>query len=139
MHSQRRGLPGRVVPLDALSAEQRLVVEPRTHGTPETEYERSWAREVLRQARERLRTVYQQLGQPAVFTALEGFLTDGDLEQSFREIAAPLGITEAAARFAAFQLRRRYRETLREVVADTVASPGEVSAELEHLQSLFSR
>ncbi|MBN8247313.1 MAG: sigma-70 family RNA polymerase sigma factor [Verrucomicrobia bacterium] len=132
-HSQRRGTPGTVVALDALS------VEPRSHVTPETEYERSWAREVLRQARERLRTLYQQLGQQTMFHALEGFLTDGDLEGSFREIAAPLGITEAAARFAAFQLRRRYRETLREVVADTVASPEEVSAELEHLQSLFGR
>lgn len=138
-HSQRRGVAGSVVPLDALSAEQRLMIEPRELVTPETEFERSWAREVLRQAQERLRATYDRLGQPAVFAALEGFLTDGELEGSFREIAAPLGMTEAAARFAAFQLRRRYRDTLREVVADTVASPEEVPAELEHLQSLFGR
>jgi len=136
-HSRRRGNPGGLVALDALSAEQRLAIEPRVAVTPETEFERSWARDVLRQSLERLREVYARLGQQDLFAALKDSLTDGDLEGSFREVAAALGMTEAAARFAAFKLRQRYREMLHEVVAETVARHEDVPAELEHLQALF--
>jgi RNA polymerase sigma-70 factor (ECF subfamily) len=40
---------------------------------------------------------------------------------------------------AVHRLRRRYRQLLREEIANTVASPDEVDDELRHLFSVLSR
>ena len=53
------------------------------------------------------------------------------------EIAASLGMTEGAVRFAAFKLRERYRGALKEIVTETVVTDEEVAEELAHLRTLF--
>ena len=49
------------------------------------------------------------------------------------EIAARLGMKEGAVRVAVHRLRTRYRDLLRAEIAETVASPAEVDAEMQHL------
>jgi hypothetical protein len=44
-----------------------------------------------------------------------------------------LGMSEGAVKVAAHRLRLRYRELLREEIANTVTGPGEVEEELRHL------
>jgi RNA polymerase sigma-70 factor (ECF subfamily) len=44
-----------------------------------------------------------------------------------------LDMTEGAVKAAVHRLRRRYRELLREEIADTVASPEEVEGEIHYL------
>jgi RNA polymerase sigma-70 factor (ECF subfamily) len=61
--------------------------------------------------------------------ALTGEADAADYEQA----AQGLGITPAAAKQAAYRMRKRYRELLREEVARTVERPDEVDDELRRL------
>ena len=49
-----------------------------------------------------------------------------------------LGLREEAARMAVCRPRRRYRELLREEIAQTVSAPAEIEAELNHLFQVLS-
>ena len=49
-----------------------------------------------------------------------------------------MGLTERAAKSLLHRLRQRYRALVREEIAQTVAEPGEVDAEIRHLISVLS-
>jgi RNA polymerase sigma-70 factor (ECF subfamily) len=53
-------------------------------------------------------------------------------------VAAELGLTEGGVKAAVFRLRQRYRELVREEVANTVESPDEVDGEIRYLISVIS-
>jgi hypothetical protein len=55
----------------------------------------------------------------------------------FRDLAVELGSAEGAARVAVHRMRRRLGELLRAEIAETVAEPGEVDAELQFLMSVL--
>lgn len=135
--TQKRGAGQPVIAIDALSAEELLAVEPQDRTTPEIEFERAWARELLRQAIQRLEALYESSGNLSVFRALRENLTDGSTECSYQDIARDLGMTEASTRFAAFKLRQRYRRVLRDLIADTVADASEIESEVAHMRALF--
>ena len=50
----------------------------------------------------------------------------------YAALAARMGLTQEAARSAVSRLRRRYRELLREEIAQTVSSPAEIEEEIGH-------
>ncbi len=135
--AQKRGAGQTPLAFDALSAEERLALEPPDNVTPEVEYERAWGRELLRQALARVAADYESAGNGDLFRALRDQLTEGSSETSYRGVAATLGLTEASARFAAFKLRQRYRIALQELVEGTVTNPEEVEDEMVHLRLLF--
>ena len=54
------------------------------------------------------------------------------------EVAPPLGLSEGAVKVAVHRLRGRYRELLRAEIAETVATPGEVDEELQHLIAVLT-
>ena len=124
---------GRVqhVPLDPTAAECQLEQAGLTQGADELGYDRAWARSVLDRVRERLRSEAEAGSRRALFDALhpEG---SGELE-SYEVIGMRLGMTEGAVKLASFRLRQRYRDLIREEVAQTVADPGEVDDEIRHL------
>ena len=47
-------------------------------------------------------------------------------------MAAELGMTDGAVKVAVHRLRRRYRQLLREEIAQTVASPEEIDEEIRY-------
>ena len=49
-----------------------------------------------------------------------------------------MGLSEAATKSAVYRLRVRYREVLREEIAQTVSDPMEVDEELRHLISALA-
>jgi RNA polymerase sigma factor (sigma-70 family) len=137
--AQKRGGGQPVLRIDSAGADARLELEPLENTTPELEYERAWARQLLRQTLARLESDYAAAGNGALFEALRDMIVDGSAEKPLQAIADELGRSEASVRFAAFTLRQRYRAVLRELVADTVAEPDEIDDELAHLRSLFHR
>jgi len=137
--AQKRGSGQPALEIDALLADERYAVEPHDATTPELEYQRAWARELLRQAMEKLGNAYAAAGNRGIFEALRDQLAEGSADRSHQQIAASLGMTEGSVRFAAFKLRRRYRAVLQEIVAETVTSLDEVEAELAHLRTLFQQ
>jgi len=47
-------------------------------------------------------------------------------------------MTEGAVRVAVHRLRQRYREILRDQIAQTVASPEEIEPEIRHLMRVLA-
>ncbi len=119
--------------LNAAEAEQRFAREASDHRDPEALYHRAWALAVLEGALDRLQHECALAGRAAVFEALSPRL-QGDDDASFAAAAIALDASEGTVRVMLHRLRNRYRALLREMVARTVGSPGEVEEELQHLK-----
>ena len=72
-------------------------------------------------------------GNAALFDSLKQLLPDEPVRPRRRTSLAQLGMTENAVRQAFHRFRQRYQLLLREEIAHTVATPGDVEDELRHL------
>jgi RNA polymerase sigma-70 factor (ECF subfamily) len=131
--AQKRGGRRAILALDALDAEARYAVEPVDDMTPERLFEQRWAWAVLDEVLLRLREQYTAKGQGALFDALKGALMQRPAPDQYAEVARQLGMTQNAVVVAAHRLRGRYRKLLWDEVAQTVAEPGLVDAEVQYL------
>lgn len=123
---------GKLFSLDALDAEARYAAEPVDEMTPQRVFERRWALAVLEQVLLRLKEEYTRRGQGKTFAALEHLLAGGEAAR-YRQVAQRLGMTEGAVKVAGHRLRRRYRQLLREEIAQTVGDPALVDEEIRQL------
>ena len=126
----KKGGGVRPVPLDAREAEDRYKLEPEDRRTPEMLFERRWGLTVLERAMERLRAEFAD--QPERFERLRPSLTGAEPDK-YSEVAGALGMSETAVKAAVHRLRQRYGRLLRDEIAETVADPAEVDAEVRHL------
>ncbi len=124
--AEKRGGGFAHVPFDTGLAERRLSNERDGAMAPDRTYDRRWALALLDDAAVRLEGEYQVAGKESEFFALKPHLTAGRGEIPYAEIAAALRTSEGAARVAIHRLRRRFRESFRQAVADTVSSPEEL-------------
>ena len=108
-------------------------METSVEATPETIYERRWAEAVLEAVLGRLRQEYESGGERERFEILKPFLIAEKQTKAGATAATQLGITESAVYSAVHRLRKRYGEILREEIAHTVGSPGEIEEELRYL------
>src|SRR5881392_231168 len=129
----KRGKGQRLIPLEELRADGRVEMEPADPVTAEMIYERRWALTVLERVLNLLKDDYVAAGNAALFDALKELLPDELGSPSQAEIAARLGMTENAGRQAFYRFRQRYQSILREEIANTVATPGDIEDELRHL------
>ena len=133
----KRGGQQTLVPLDAMSTETRYRLEPADNLSPDKAFERQWALTVLDQVLTRLRVEFASAGKAALFEELKPFLTGDGKADSHAEVSARCGMSEGALKVAVHRLRRRYRELLRDEIAQTVASPGEIDEEMRVLFAAF--
>jgi RNA polymerase sigma-70 factor (ECF subfamily) len=129
----KRGKGQRIIPLEDLHADERIEMEPADPVTAEMIYERRWALTVLEQVLHRLKNEYRAADNAALFDSLKQLLPDEPGSPSQAEIATQLGMTENAVRQAFYRFRQRYQSLLREEIAHTVATPGDIEDELRHL------
>jgi len=129
----KRGKGQRLIPLEDLRSDERTEMEPADPMTAEMIYERRWALTVLEQVLDRLKNEYRAAGNAALFDSLKQLLPDEPGSPSQAEIAAQLAMTENALRQAFYRFRQRYQALLREEIAHTVATPGDIEDELRHL------
>jgi len=129
----KRGKGQRLISLEELRADDRIDMEPSDPMTAEMIYERRWALTVLERVLSRLKDEYVGAGNAALFDSLKQLLPDEPGSPSQSEIAARLGMTENAVRQAFYRFRQRYQALLREEIANTVATPGDIEDELRHL------
>jgi RNA polymerase sigma factor (sigma-70 family) len=128
----KRGEGKALVPLDELLERERADLEPADSLTPDRIFERRWALTLLDQVLTRLESEYSSAGNAKLFNCLKEFFSDEPGRQSQAEVAAQLGMTENAVKQAFHRLRQRYRQLLRDEIAQTVAVPGDVEDELRH-------
>lgn len=133
--AQKRGGGKAPIPLDFRSVDSSIRIEPASGLTAEQLYDREWAITLLRRIMERLEAEFLQADKREQFQELKGFLIGDRTGISYSETAERLGMSEEAARKAASRMRQRYRELLREEIAETVSGPEEVDNEIGKLFS----
>ena len=136
--TQKRGGGQCVIALDADVAESRYAAEPALALTLDQVYEKRWAVTLLETVLAGLRESYAASGRLPVFETLKGFIWGEQATLAYTAVAPQLGLTEGAVKVAVHRLRSRYRELLRAEIAKTVATPGEVDEELQHLIAVLA-
>jgi RNA polymerase sigma factor (sigma-70 family) len=129
----KRGEGRRLIELDALGDCERIYGAPANTLTADQIFERRWALTVLDRVLARLEEEYRATGKMRLFDRLQKSFTDEPDRSSQLEIANGLGMTENAVNQAFHRFRQRYRELLREEVAQTVMVPVDIEDELRHL------
>jgi len=136
--AQKRGGKIPHVPVQLDSAETRYGHEPADELTPEQSYERRWALTLLDTVLQNLRTEYERAGKGDLFAGLNSCLVGGRETQPYAELAAQLAMNEGAVKVAVHRLRKRYRQLLRDEIAQTTAGAGDVDDELHHLFAVLA-
>ncbi len=89
-------------------------------------FDRDWAQSMLQNA-------YDDLGNSVEVQTFLPWITRELDGENRRMIAEKLEMTDVAVKVALHRLRKRFRETMHEKIAETVESPSEIDGELDHL------
>ena len=130
---QKRGGGEKPLSLDWQDADARYEINPADHLSPDKLYDRVWAVTTLERVITRLRDENGVEGKAALYEKLKPFLMVGKSEIPYAQAAASLELTEGAVRVAVHRLRRRYRELLREEIAQTLSDPAQADEEMQVL------
>jgi RNA polymerase sigma factor (sigma-70 family) len=136
--AQKRGGGQELIRLDAEEADARYRLEPVHSTTPETIFEKRWARALLEQTVSDLRADFITRGKERLFDGLSPFLTSDSHETSYKSAADQLGLPLSAIKTTVHRLRRDYRAKLREEIGRTVSSPEEIDEELLYLRKVLA-
>ncbi len=131
--AQKRGGRCQVLSLDWAAVQQRFALEPATYASPDKLFEKQWALTLLSHVLERLEREYHADGKADLFTALKQTLLGVRETQPYAELALKLGISETAVKVTVHRLRKRYRELIRDEIANTVRDRSDVDAEMRYL------
>lgn len=131
----KRGGGRAILSLDLEAAEGRYHEQP-DNASPDREFDRSWAAQILAEARDRFEKESDAAGRKEIVSLLNE-LGDPDAP-SLSEQAARLGLTLNTLKSHLHRARARHARIIREVVAQTVSTPAEVETELRHLLAALS-
>ena len=134
--AQKRGAGRAVFSLDFVSQDSSWI-EHSDEVTADRLYERQWAITLLNRVLNRLQREMERDGKGRQYQSLKGFL-GGSGDSSYAAAAVDLGVSESAARMTASRMRGRYRELLRDEIAQTVSSQEDIENEVRHLFAIFS-
>jgi RNA polymerase sigma factor (sigma-70 family) len=135
--TQKRG-GGRIVSLQFDHAEAGCAREPVDHLTPEQNFEWRWALTLLDQVMNRLNAEFTRDGKAKLFEALKPCLLGERTAQPYATLASKLAMTEGSVKVAVHRLRQRYRQLLRDEIANTVEKPEDIDEEMRHLFSVLA-
>jgi hypothetical protein len=110
-----------------------------TEPSPDKVSDREWALALLERVITRLRDECAAVGKEKTFEQLKPLLTTDKTAISYPQAAVALGISEDTARVTVHRLRKRYRQLLRDAIAQTLADPAQVDEEMRALFGAFSR
>jgi len=127
----KRGGGYQIVPLTNL--EEDGWREPVSSLDPETVFDRRWALSLIHQVTSRLSREFAEAGKSQLFEALQPIMAQELIAEQCAAIASATGMSEGAIKVALHRLRRRFGQLLREEVAQTVSTAGEIDDELRHL------
>lgn len=106
---------------------------------PDAAFDRQWALTLLARAMTRLEAGMREEGKSAHFDLLKPWLTaEGDATPQ-SEAAAKLGMSVEAVKVAVHRLRKRFREAVKEEIAQTMGEAGDVREELDALMGALRK
>ncbi len=136
--AEKRGGKLAAISLDSVTAEQRYAHEPADSATPDAIFDRRWALDTMEEALRRLEQEFREAGKADLYTALQPYISARPQGAVYEGIGPRFGMSVGAVQVAVHRLRQRFRKSLESIVAETVATPEEVSAELRHLVGLLT-
>jgi RNA polymerase sigma factor (sigma-70 family) len=128
----KRGGGQEWVSIDSTEAEDRYQNQGSQGPTPPDDFDRQWALTLLERVLDRLKLEMVEAGKGPHFESLKFVLTGGQ-GRSYTDTGRDLGMSEGAVKVAVHRLRQRYRDLIRDEVAQTVSSESEVDEELRTL------
>ncbi|UCE50329.1 MAG: hypothetical protein JSW47_09225 [Phycisphaerales bacterium] len=129
----KRGGDRQALSFEILDAETRYTSETTADTSAEKQFEKSWAMTILQRAFARLQSEYSEADRTELFDYLKERLTEDERGVPYHKVAVTLGMTEVAVKAAAYRLRQRYRELVREEIGQTVSAPDQVDEEVREL------
>lgn len=136
-HARKRGGDMKFVSWDEWMAEAPSHLSISAHEAEtwpaEKIYDVRWAATAVEHALRRLGEECEIRGRRRVFDVLSGCLAAEREDVSYQKLSKTLGVPETAVKRLVHQLRVRYRELLREEVAQTVEKLDDVDEELRYL------
>lgn len=136
--TQKRGGQVQFIEWGALDPESRLSGATSQPDNLDELFDREWALEVTTRALHALRQEMLAVGKGDQFELLKGCLTGGELRRR-EEIAARLNMSGGAVKVAVHRLRQRYREILRNAIAETVSSEADLDDEMRYLAAVLRK
>jgi RNA polymerase sigma-70 factor (ECF subfamily) len=137
--ADKRGGGVQALSLEFAKAEGRLGLEPASDETPEKDFDRRWALTLLDRVLARLAVEASDKGKGEQFAALQPYLTGDEPQLSYAVTASALEMSDAAVKVAVHRLRKKFRDVVRDEIAQTVPSPADIEDELRHLWSAVRR
>jgi RNA polymerase sigma-70 factor (ECF subfamily) len=134
----KRGGGRPAVPLDALSAEQRYLIEPKEIATADKLFDRRWALTLVERALERLESELSATETSNRFTALREVLLGEPSDKGYAALALQFKVSESTVKSWVRRFRLRYREILREEVQQTVSNLDDTEDELRYLMRVLT-
>jgi RNA polymerase sigma-70 factor (ECF subfamily) len=135
--AQRRGGGKGHFSLDIVDAEAKYGLSLVDPETPETIFEKRWALTLLEHALARLEKEMASSKHARHFQRFKPFLTVEGGDESYRDLARELGLSEPSIKVAIHRMRRRFGALLREEVAQTLNGPSAADVD-DELRYLFS-
>lgn len=133
----KRGGGEKLLSLDWETADTKFQVTTTNEPSPDRAFDREWALALLAKVIERLQQECAADGKAQLFAQLKLFLTTGQGESAQAEVAKSLGMEEGAVRVAIHRLRQRYRQLLRDEIANTLSDVTMVNEEMRALFGAF--
>jgi RNA polymerase sigma factor (sigma-70 family) len=138
LQRQKRGGGIPHLSLDWQGADERYHLDPPDPTSPDRTFDREWALALLERVVTRLRDECAAAGKARLFEQAKGFLMVGESVIPYAQAAQTLGMDECAVRVAVHRLRKRYRELLRNEIAQTLDDPAQVADELRSLHAALA-
>ncbi len=135
---QKRGGGEMPLPLDWQTADTQVQIAATAEPSPDQAFDREWAVTLLAKVIERLNAECATEGKAKQFEQLKAFLTVDRDDLSSADAARALGLDEVAVRVAVHRLRKRYRQLLRDEIAQTLADAADVDEEMRALFGAFA-
>ena len=129
----KRGGARKSLSLDFETAEGQYALGLAHDLSPQKLFERSWALTALEKTMGRLEAELASVNKRKLFDSLRVHLCGQVTKVPYRDVAAELNMTEGALKVAVHRLRGRYRELLRDEIAQTVATEDQIDEEIRDL------
>jgi len=136
----KRGAGRAPVPLSTgTDTVSELPVPDPASPSPDAAFDRDWAFAVVERALAALADEMAAAGRTELFGVLKPWLVGEVPSLSQAEAARALGLSEGAVKVAIHRLRKRFRELVKNEIAQTLSSAEDVQGELRYLVDVLAR
>jgi len=133
----KRGGSKPTLPMDWQAADSRYRSDRCEVQSPEKLFDREWALALLEKVILSLQNEYDQTNRSLFFKLAKPFLSPAGHTDTYATVAKEMKMDEGAVRVAVHRMRKRYRELLREEIAQTLTDPTHVDEEYQaHREAL---